>query len=863
MAGETRSASLDRCWRRLQSWIEQPVARTVLPNGLVTLVKEDRTSPVVSIQFWVRSGSMHEGAHLGTGLSHFLEHMLFKGTTKRSGKAYAAAVQALGGYVNAYTTFDRTVYYLDLPSENFAAGAELLADAVFNSTLPAAEIGREREVILREIDMGQDDPDQRLAQAFFETAFREHPYRYPIIGHRELFESADRAMLAAYYHERYAPNNVVAVVAGDVAAGEASAVLEKILGPIPRRRVSPVLVPSEPGQLGRRESHRYEDVQLFRASLGFHTPPLTHPDSPALDVLAIILGHGNSSLLWNEVRERAGLVHEIDVSNWNPGAVGLFYVGFLAEPEKGEAALRRTLAYLQAGPGKKIRPALVEKAVRKLLSGEISARKTMSGQASRIGAAEVVAGDLDFSRHYLRRVAQLTPADCGRVWRSWLCREQFTCVTSRPASARPAAAAVAAGAAAEPEFSEQRLGNGARLLWRQNPALPNLHFRFVGRGGAGLEPADQRGITQLLAVLLTRDTKKRSAAAVATAIESVGGGFGQFAGNNSFGLSLEVLPDDAPLALSLLEEALLAPAFKPSTVAREREAQLASIREAEDDIVSAAQLRLREHFFGSHPLAVDASGTLETVARLSPAALRAHHARLVTGANAVLAVSGDFSGSGLLGKVRRLLEKLPPGRPLPEAAPLVQPASPGAHRFPRDRQQAVVMLGFRGPGVVDEDFILADIAEELLSGLSSRLFERVRDKLGLAYFVRSGRIIGMRAGCFYLVAGTHPAAAPRVLKEMRAELARLRAGRIPAAEWERCRTRLKAGRRMSLQTNGACAVQAGLNAAYGLPVNDWRHYGKKIDACRPADLARFARHWLVDTEAVELVAGAAPEAITG
>src|SRR3954463_910322 len=199
---------LETLWR-------EPIERYVLPNGLTVLLKRDDAAPVSSVQVWVKTGSIHEGSHLGAGLSHYLEHMLFKGTDRRAGREISATVQAHGGYINAYTTFDRTVYYIDVPSAHTGVAIDLLADATLHSTLPAEEVAKEKEVILREIDMCLDDPDQRLSQALFETAFRTHPSRQPMIGHRGVLAASTRDDLLAYYQARYVPNNLVVVIVGD------------------------------------------------------------------------------------------------------------------------------------------------------------------------------------------------------------------------------------------------------------------------------------------------------------------------------------------------------------------------------------------------------------------------------------------------------------------------------------------------------------------------------------------------------------------------------------------------------------------------------------------------------------------------
>ena len=263
------TSSLTSDLQLLAPFWNEPVERTVLPNGVTLILKPDRSAALASVQVWVKTGSVHEGEHLGAGLSHHLEHMLFKGTTRRAGREISATVQAHGGYINAYTTFDRTVYYIDLPSEHTAVAVDLLADAVLNSILPADETAKEKEVILREIAMTKDEPDSRLWDALFSTAFREHPYRQPIIGHRDVFSAVTRDDLLGYYRARYVPNNLVVVVVGDIDLGATRAAVEQHFGAAPRVRLAPVLVPTEPLQLAPRDFHRSEDVELSRAALAW------------------------------------------------------------------------------------------------------------------------------------------------------------------------------------------------------------------------------------------------------------------------------------------------------------------------------------------------------------------------------------------------------------------------------------------------------------------------------------------------------------------------------------------------------------------------------------------------------------------
>jgi zinc protease len=824
-------------------WCE-PVERVVLANGLTLILKRDPSAALASVQVWVKTGSLHEGANLGAGLSHYLEHMLFKGTSRRQGREISATVQAHGGYINAYTTFDRTVYYIDLPSEHTTVAIDLLADAVLHSTLPADEAVKEKDVILREIAMTKDDPENRLWDTLFSTAFREHPYRQPIIGHQDVFAAVSRDDLVGYYQSRYVPNNLVVVVVGDIDLAATRAAVEQHFGTAPRAKLGPVLVAEEPPQLAPRAEHRTEDVEVTRAVLAWPIPGLAHEDAPVLDLLAMVLGHGDSSILWREIREEAGLVHTIDASSWNPGTVGLFCVSFTCDAAKRAAAERGIHRVLARWLKRGFNAGQLKKAIRQLVVGEINSRKTMSGQASRLGVAEVVVGDLDHSRTFFARLRSVRPADVGRALAKYLASERLTVVSSNPPVVAAPAVALKERAASQADFTEIKLPNGARLLLQPDRRLPNLHLRLLMQGGPLFEDPAKRGATSLLATMLTKDTRRRSAAAVARFIEEIGGSFFPFSGNNSIGLAAEVLPPDFARALQVIADATLAPAFRAGTFALERDAMVAALQQDDDDVVTLARKRLREKFFGSHPLAFDASGNQAGVKALTPADLAALHRRLCVGPNVVLAVSGDFDPRALGPKLKAFLARIPRGAALEVDLTRVTarslPATVGDFVEIEPREQAVVLQAFPGCRVNAADFYVGEVADELFSGMASRLFERVREEKGLAYFVRSGRVTGLDAGMFYFLAGTQPGKEGEVLAEIDAEIARVVAGAVEPAELLRCKARLKAARRQSLQTNSARAMQAGLNALQGQPINDWKNYDGQVEGVTIADLAEFA-----------------------
>src|SRR5271166_6370991 len=192
------------------------VTLTTLENGLVIIVREDHSAPVVSAQAWAMTGSIHEGKWLGAGMSHVLEHMLFKGTSTRGAARIDQEVQEAGGYMNAYTSFDRTVYHIDVPNTGARVAIDILCDIMQNATLPPEELNKELDVIRREMDMNQDDPGRRAGRRLFETAYTKSPYRLTVIGYPDIFNEVKPVDVRNYYREQYVPNNMFMVVVGDV-----------------------------------------------------------------------------------------------------------------------------------------------------------------------------------------------------------------------------------------------------------------------------------------------------------------------------------------------------------------------------------------------------------------------------------------------------------------------------------------------------------------------------------------------------------------------------------------------------------------------------------------------------------------------
>jgi zinc protease len=788
---------------------------TTLDNGLTIIVREDHSAPVVSAQAWCMAGSIHEGNWLGAGLSHVLEHMLFKGTTTRPGSRIDQEVQEAGGYMNAYTSFDRTVFHIDVPNTGARVALDILCDIMQNAALPPDELAKEQQVILREMDMNVDDPGRRASRRLFETAYTKSPYRLTVIGYPDIFNELKPEDIRAYYREKYAPNNVFFVVAGDVKHGEVVGQVREAYAKAKARSLPAVVLPEEPRQTAAREVIEEAPIELGYFYVAWHIPELRHPDVPILDVLAALLGNGRSSRLYQEVRENKGLVNSVDAWTYSPGNPGLFGLSATVDADKFVPARDAMLAEVEKMQATPVSEHELNKAVKQFVSATLSARKTMQGQAQDLGGSWLAANDLNFSERYLAAVKRVTPTDLQRVAREYLTPETRTLYSLLPTGATPKAV-IESETSLDHPVQKFDLANGLRLLVKEDHRLPFVEFRAVFQGGVLVETPDNNGVTQLTGKLLLKGTTRRSAEDIAREIESVGGSIDSYGGNNSFGVNAEVLSGDFAMGLDLLADVLLNPTFPAPALERERQVQLAGIRSQKDHLLQSAALAMRRALFGERGYGLDALGTEPSVQKIQVADAAAFHDKFARPNNCVLAIYGDIN----IGEVRTAAEEVF-GAWKPAASPTLDFGlwtldSTKRVTETRDKKQAVLVVGYRGMTVHDADRYALELVQEACSDLGSRLFLRVRERLGLAYYVGAQNVVGLAPGYFAFYAGTAPEKAALVETELLNEAELLRSEGLTAEELKRAKAKVIGQRKIARQDLGSLAMTAALDELYGL-----------------------------------------------
>jgi zinc protease len=609
------------------------------------------------------------------------------------------------------------------------------------------------------------------------------------------------------------------------------------------RPLPPVVLPEEPKQAGQREIVEEASIEVGHCHIAWHIPDLRHPDTPALDVLATLLGSGHSSRLYQEVRERQGVVHSADAWTYSPGNPGLLGMSAIVDPAQFTPARGALLAEVERMKREFVSDPELTKAVKQFTSATLATRKTMQGQAQDLGGNWLGAADLNFSERYLAAVRRVRPEDLQRVARHYLTSENRTLYALLPSGTSPKELPTLE-LAVDNAVQKFELANGLRLLVKEDHRLPFVEYRAVFQGGVLREDMASNGTTALLSRLLLKGTAQRSAEQIATEIESLGGSIDSYSGNNSLGLNAQVLKMDFASGLELMVDVLLHSTCPPAALERERQVQLANIRAQRDHLLQSASRLMRQALFGVRTYGLDAQGTEESVSAIQVPDVQQFYSQLLRPNNCVLAIYGDVNAGKVRDDVQNALGAWPAAALASVPASSAPPERQQRVVETRDKKQAVIVVGFPGLDLYNPDRYGLELIQEALSDLGSRLFLRIREQLGLAYYVGAQNFVGLQPGYFAFYAGTAPDKVEVVEFELLKEAESLRVGGLTGVELERAKAKLIGQKKIARQDLGACATTTALDELYGLGYQNSDSEDARYQAVSLEEIQRIARKYL-------------------
>lgn len=383
-----------------------------LPNGLRIFLREDHSWPLVSVQSWIRVGSLDE-AESEAGLAHVLEHMVFKGTARRAATEISRWVEAQGGALNAETSKEFTHYYIDVPTEGCSRAVHLMAELLCHATLDPKEWAREKLVILEEMKRRHDDAETLAWESLQDALYADTAHARPVIGSEATVSSFSAETVKRFYRQHYTGLNTIVVIAGDFSSRQVLKQLANEMGGMPKglRRAAR----AEPlHHTGPREKRLRKDVQQSYSVFSFPTPNAAHPDQEALDLLAVLLGDGRNSRLVHALREEKELVWSIGASNLTQEGPGIFAI-FAESDAKKQTSVAPAVRQILQGLAKRLpSEEEIRRAKNLIQTSWLQGYETFHNQASVIGSY-ALEGHLDWLKRYLPKIMALKQADLKRV----------------------------------------------------------------------------------------------------------------------------------------------------------------------------------------------------------------------------------------------------------------------------------------------------------------------------------------------------------------------------------------------------------------------------------------------------------------
>ncbi len=825
------------------------VFQATLDNGLTVLIEENHANPVVAVEVFVRTGSIYEQEYLGSGISHFFEHIIHGGTTSTRSEAESRRLlEAIGNNSNAYTTVDHTAYYINTTTEHWRTALELLADWMLHSSITPEEFEREKGVVQRELEQDLDNPEQMLAQIAMETRFQMHPARYPVIGYKELVQKVTRDDLVRYYQRMYTPNNMLVVVVGDVQTPDVLAHMRETFGQGERRPLPAISLPEEPPQLGKRTVVKEMAVSQATLSLSFRTVALTHPHLYPLDVLAYILANGDSARLVRHIQEEQQLVYAIQASSYTPAyAVGTLAVSAALAPEQLPAAEAAILQELYRLREELVSPEELAKAKKQKLADYVFERQTVEQQAHGLGLDMLSTYDPNFSEAYVRNIQQVTAEDIRAVARLYFREETLVQAVVRPQSDTPSALAPTPVAQREPVVKKV-LANGMTLLLKRNPALPIVAMQAYFKGGVRVETPDTNGLSQLTASLLPKGTTSHSAEEIAAIFDARGATVAAESGNNSFFVNATCLREDFSEIFQVYADIILDPSFPDDELTKTRRLLLAVLERQNDDWRTEIERLWRQLFFTVSPYRLSLEGTAETLQHLQRQDVVAFYQRYVVPGNMVLAIVGDIDPAQTVITVEKTFNAfLSRSVAFPEVPAEPPPTQVRRQVKQTQKQVAAIYIGFPGTTLTNlTDRYPLHILDGIVSGLDipgGWLHNELRGQQ-LVYVVHAFSWLGLESGYFGIYAATQPDKVNTVVDMILQTMEKAKAGQISDEELDNTKQMALVTARLHRQANDQRASDIALNELYGLGYAFSDHEAEQIAKVTKADVQRVAQIYL-------------------
>lgn len=818
-----------------------------LSNGQTVVIKEVRNNPIVTIDTWVKTGSINEN-DTNSGVAHFLEHLFFKGTKKNPAGEFDRILESKGAIVNAATSKDFTHYYITLPSEHFNTAMELHADMLINPQIPRKELEKERKVVLEEISKDANTPSKKVFNNLNEMMYSHHPYKRKVIGNADVISTIRREEILEFFNTYYSPSNMITIVVGDIDTAKAIQKIENSFNSACKKSIKKHYRKELPIFVQKRNIE-YIDTKSGYLMIGFRGVNINDNETYALDVLAQILGGGKSSKLYRDIKEQKGLAYSISASNGSYKDDGIFYISanFVpANAEKLEKAIFEEIKYIQ-------KYGVTEEEL-KIAKNTIEqetyySRESTSDISSELGYIMTVSGNPELYNNYVENIKKVTSKDVQSAAQKFLGINKSAVSLALPEQMSNVSEKVSKTTSAQ-KISENN-GTVKYLLDNKSTLILNKHnnndiiaISIIARGGEFLEK--MTGESTLAAGVMLKGTQKYSSQELAQLMEENGIIIVPNAGEDYFTIDVQTTTAQIDLTFDILDEILNNAIYDEYEIEKKRSEILNKIRQQRDVPRNIALENFKTAIFENSVY----SNSNKVLEKALPSVTRenviSYYNRILDSKNIIISANGNIDSDVLIQKFGSILEDKKQGvfnYNNYKVTKLVK--SNIITKTIKDLETSWLILGWQVSGVKDKkDFATLKVINTILgSGMSSRMYKNLREQDGLAYQLGSSYTPKALGGVFLTYIGTNPSTLDYSKQKINAEIERLKSEFVSDSELNDAKERLKGGFVIAMETNSEKASNTGLFEALGFGYNFISDYGKLIDEVTASDIIRVANKY--------------------
>lgn len=834
-----------------------------LDNGQTVVVQEVKNNPIVTIDTWIKTGSIDE-EDSNNGVAHFLEHLFFKGTKTHEPGEFDKILETKGAITNAATSKDFTHYYITIPSKDFDLAMDLHGDMILHPLIPRKEMEKERKVVLEEISKDLNSPTKIMQDNLNSMLYTTHPYKRKVIGRSDVIETITRDQVLSFYNKNYSPSNMVTVIIGDVDANHAIEKTKEAFNAEYKKQTKTIYTKEAP-LTKQQKKVEYLDTESGYMVIGFRGTPIDDKDSYALDVLATILGDGRSSVLNQVLKEKKRIAFSVDAGNSTFRDDGIFYISANYEPTKCKIVQDTIFNEIEKIQKNGVTDDQLKLAKNIIERSTYYSRESITNIATEIGYTMALTNDIKFYDTYLDNIKNVSKEDVKKVAEKYLGinRSAVSIVLPKSAKEVPVASLTQQAPATAELVSENaqtqkyKLSDGATMLYTPNNVNDIIAISIYAKGG---QLAEQKaGTANLTATAMMRGTKNYTSLELSQVLEDNGIKIQPSASADAFAINVLTTKDEYDKTLELLNEVVNNATFEDYEIDKVKTEKLNTIKRNKDVPLQRAIEEYRDLIYQNSPYSISSKILEKNIPNITKEDIINYYNSIFAPKNLVISINGNINKDKTIQDLNNIFKPKENAKNFDfvqynSKIPTVTTPRQTIQKVPTT-ETAWILLGWQTNGVLNEkDYATLQVIDSLLgSGMSSRLFKDLREQEGLAYQLGSGYSPNVLRGSFLLYIGTNPQTLDKAKSGLFAEITRLKTEYVGDKELQDAKEKLLGNYVIGLETNLDKASNIGWYEASTRGYEFKDKYEKLINSVTDSDIIEIANKYFTDDYILSIV----------